>query len=121
TLRRYGYADWLTASAADGDVRLRSMARQWAGEFDPLSMLALRRASLRFDIGDDLPSLSTPVLWTACTSDTLFPADALAIRAKGAPVTFVSIDGKYGHSSPLLEAGLWQDAVSGFLAGAGSA
>jgi homoserine acetyltransferase len=52
TLDRYGTCEILAATVpdpADRESRLREMAERWAREFDPNSLVTLRKAMVRFD------------------------------------------------------------------------
>ncbi|MBO1016096.1 alpha/beta fold hydrolase [Achromobacter sp. SD115] len=111
TLRRYGYARWLAAAGeSDLEPRLRAEAGAWAARFSPWSMAALRTSACRYDARGALLASSTPVRWLRCASDELFAPDDPDVQAQlpyPGNVVQVSVAGRYGHLSPLLEGPLW--------------
>ncbi len=120
TLRRYGYARWLAdAREPDAESRLQAEAQAWAGRFSPWSMAALRTSACRYDARAALLETATPVRWLRCVSDELFAPDDPDARAQApypANVVQVSVDGRYGHLSPLLEGRLWEPHLKQALA-----
>ncbi|WP_454693738.1 alpha/beta fold hydrolase [Achromobacter aegrifaciens] len=111
TLRRYGYAQWL-ADAGESDVepRLRAEAQAWVARFSPWSMAALRASACRYDARGALLESATPVRWLRCVSDELFAPDDPGAQAQlpyPGNIVQVSVTGRYGHLSPLLEGRLW--------------
>lgn len=115
TLRRYGYGQWLAdAGEPDLEARLRAEARAWAACFSPWSMAALRTSACRYDAREALRESATPVRWLRCASDELFAPDDPGARAQVAypgHIVQVSVAGRYGHLSPLLEGHLWNDCL----------
>jgi homoserine O-acetyltransferase len=125
TLKRYGRDEILAAAIADPavrDARIRAMAEAWAGEFDPNSLVALRRAAVRFDVERDFPKIRARVLYVLASTDKLFPpsiAPAVMDRlgAAGVDATYVEIDTDFGHSASGVDWPKWAPALAGFLAG----
>jgi homoserine acetyltransferase len=134
TLTAYGYADWLQAQGcADIPAELAAKARVWAQQFSPWSMAYLRQASALFNVEDALRARrgGVPVLWMVNSGDRLFPATFSAAEqqpAQGGPAATpvfhtrqnlhcITLNGRFGHGSPLLEAELWLPTVREFLAG----
>ena len=63
TLRRYGSNEILAATLPDPaarEARMREMAGRWAAEFDPNSLVTLRRAMVRFDAEPQLSKIRAP-------------------------------------------------------------
>jgi|GEM_PF-825558 len=121
TLRRYGYADWLRDAHVDNaEQRLRSEARTWAQRFSPWSLAALRHAACTFDVRISLLSSNTPIYWMRCISDDLFPPNPCTDAQTVYPshIKEITINGKYGHLSPLLEYHLWEPSLRGVLGSA---
>ncbi|HEY9275476.1 MAG TPA: homoserine acetyltransferase, partial [Achromobacter sp.] len=85
-------------------------AQAWAARFSPWSMAALRASACRYDARGALLESATPVRWLRCVSDELFAPDDPGAQAQ-APypgnIVQVSVTGRYGHLSPLLEGRLW--------------
>ncbi len=76
TLKRYGTREILAASVpdpADREARMREMAERWAREFDPNSLVTLRKAMVRFDAERDLAKIRARVLYVLSRTDVLFP------------------------------------------------
>lgn len=125
TLRRYGIEEVLAATVPDGAARadrLRSMAEAWARQFDANSLVALRRASVRFDAERDLPRIRARVLYVLSRTDKLFPpsiAPAIMekLAAAGVDARYVEIDSDFGHSASGADAAKWAPALRAFLAG----
>jgi homoserine O-acetyltransferase len=76
TLTRYGFNEILAARFPDAEARraeIRRMAVQWARDFDANSLVALRRASVRFDAERDFGKMRAKVLYVLSRIDKLFP------------------------------------------------
>ena len=125
TLERYGTREVLARTIADPVAReaaLRRQAAAWAREFDPNSLLALRKAMVRFDAGRDFAKIRATVLYVLSRTDKLFPPslapgvmDALA-RA-GVQARYVEIDTELGHVASGHEWAQWGPALRAFLEG----
>ncbi len=124
TLRRYGRDEILATTIADPavrDARIRAMAEAWAREFDPNSMVVLRKAANRFDVEADLAKIRARVLYVLARTDKLFPpslAPAVMdkLRAAGVDAEYVEIDTEFGHSASGVDWAKWAPALAGFLA-----
>lgn len=124
TLRRYGAEPLLTRLGLDGparETRLREMAEAWAREFDPNSMVVLRRAGQRFDARPEFPRIRAKVLYVLSRTDRLFPPalapDVMArLAAAGVDARYVEIDSDLGHLASGPDARLWAPALGEFLA-----
>jgi homoserine O-acetyltransferase len=125
TLRRYGTNEILAVSIANAgarEARMREMAARWAGEFDPNSLVTLRRAMVRFDAGPDLAKIRARVLYVLSRTDALFPPALAqtvmpALRAAGIDATYVEIDSDFGHLAANADAAKWAPALRAFLDG----
>jgi homoserine O-acetyltransferase len=123
TLKRYGHNEVLAASIPDPqqrEARLRELAVKWAGEFDPNSMVVLRKASARFDAASDFSKIRAKVLYVLSRTDQLFPPslapvvmDSLA-RA-GVDARYVEIDSEFGHMASGADWAKWAPALKIFL------
>lgn len=120
TLSRYGYAAWLDdAGEPEPQRRLRSEAEAWAARFSPWSMATLRASACRYDAREALLEAAIPVHWLRCRSDTLFPPAAVSAEARApypAHIVQTCVEGRYGHSSPVLEGALWRAHLKRALA-----
>ncbi|HSE92293.1 MAG TPA: hypothetical protein VLF19_03235, partial [Methylomirabilota bacterium] len=113
----------LAARFPDRDARqarLRAMSEAWARDFDPNSMITLRKASLTFDAEPDFPKIRARVLYVLSRTDRLFPPsiapgvmDKLA-RA-GVDARYVEIDSDYGHLASGADWTRWAPALKTFL------
>jgi homoserine O-acetyltransferase len=123
TLKRYGQDEILAATVpdpADREARLREMAERWAREFDPNSLVTLRKAMIRFDAERDLAKIRAKVLYVISRTDVLFPPSiAPGVMAKlaaaGVDATYVEIDSDYGHLASGNDSGKWAPALRAFL------
>ncbi len=125
TLTRYGFNEILAARFPDADARraeIRRMAAQWAREFDPNSLVTLRRASVRFDAERDFGKMRAKVLYVLSRTDKLFPPSiAPAVIAKlgvaRVDARYVEIDTEFGHSASGRDWAKWGPTLRDFLAG----
>jgi homoserine O-acetyltransferase len=125
TLTRYGYNEILAARFPDAEARraeIRRLAAAWAREFDANSLVALRRASVRFDAERDFGKMRAKVLYVLSRTDKLFPpsiAPAVMDRlAKaGVDARYVEIDTEFGHSASGREWAKWAPPLRDFLSG----
>jgi homoserine O-acetyltransferase/O-succinyltransferase len=127
TLSRYGTNEILAATLPDPaarGARMREMARKWAAEFDPNSLVTLRRAMARFDAEPHLSKIRARVLYVLSRSDVLFPPSIAPVvmdklKSAGVDATYVEIDTDYGHLAPNADAAKWAPALRAFLDGLG--
>jgi homoserine O-acetyltransferase len=125
TLERYGQNEVLARTIADPDqraARLKQLAEGWARQFDPNSMIALRKAAVKFDAERDFPGIRAKVLYVLSRTDKLFPPsiapdvmDKLA-RAK-VDAKYFEIDTELGHSASGPEWAKWGPTLKDFIAG----
>lgn len=123
TLLNYGQNEILAAripDPAERQARLRQMAEAWAREFDPNSMITLRKALLSYDTTGELGKIRARVLYVLSRTDKLFPPaiapevmDALA--KAGVDAKYVEIDSDFGHSASGPEWAKWGPALRVFL------
>ena len=125
TLTRYGFDEILAARFPDAEARraeIRRLAAQWAREFDPNSLVTLRRASVRFDAERDFPKMQAKVLYVLSRTDKIFPPsiapdvmDKLS-RAR-VDAKYFEIDTELGHSASGPESAKWAPTLKEFIAG----
>ena len=123
TLRRYGNNEILAATIPDPaarEARLREMAERWAREFDPNSLVTLRKAMIRFDAERDLAKIRARVLYVLSRTDVLFPPslapDVMAkLTAAGVDATYVELDSDFGHLASGADCAKWAPALQAFL------
>ena len=122
-LRRYGWSEILASRIADAAAReaaLTQMAETWAREFDPNSMITLRKAAMRFDAERDFGKIRAKFLYVLSRTDKLFPpsiAPAVMdrLRAAGVDATYFEMDTEFGHSASGVDWTTWAPALSEFL------
>lgn len=132
---------WATAAfgakwAKDGDSPLKDLSSSYAADAaldaaglgraktsDANSFLYLVRANQLFMEGaaERLKSIKAPALIVYSPTDALFPAEGVkrtaeAIKANGAPVELVVLDGKRGHLDGVIGMKLAEKEISAFLA-----
>jgi len=123
TLLRYGQNEALARRYPDPaarQARLREMAEAWARQFDPNSLIVLRKAALKFDVEGDLSKIRARVLYVLSRTDRVFPPslgprvmDRLA-RA-GVDARYFEIDSEFGHTAHGTDAAKWAPALRAFL------
>ena len=124
TLQRYGQNEILASrfpDAAGRNARIRQMAEEWAAVFDPNSMVALRKASVRFDAERDLHKIRAKVLYVLSRTDKLFPPSIAPgvmdkLTKAGIDARYVEIDTEFGHSASGADWQKWAPALREFLA-----
>jgi homoserine O-acetyltransferase len=122
-LKRYGQNEILAAAFPDQqrrDARIRELSVKWAGEFDPNSLVTLRRASVRFDAAPDFGKIRARVLYVLSRTDKLFPPSiAPAVMDKlasaGVQAQYFEIDSEFGHQASGPEWAKWAPAFRTFL------
>jgi homoserine O-acetyltransferase/O-succinyltransferase len=125
TLERYGQNEVLARTIPDPGQRaerIRQLAEGWARQFDPNSLIALRKASVKFDAERDFGKIRAKVLYVLSRTDKLFPPtiapdvmDKLA-RA-GVDAKYFEIDTDMGHSASGPEWAKWGPTLKAFIAG----
>ena len=124
TLERYGQNEALARTIPDPAVRaarLRQLAETWARQFDPNSMITLRKAAVRYDAERDFSRIRAKVLYVLSRTDKLFPpsiASAVMDRLQraGVEAQYFEIDTELGHSASGPEWAKWAPALKDFLA-----
>ena len=125
TLRRYGIDDQLAAQfpdKAERDAEVAKRALAWAKVFDGNSLVALRKASVRFDAAKDFNRMKAKVLYVLSRTDKVFPptiAPGVMAQLKAAKVDadYFEIDSEFGHSASGLDAAKWAPRLKAFMAG----
>ena len=123
TLQRYGTNEVLARTIADPVAReaeLRRQAATWARDFDPNSLITLRKAAIRFDAERDFGRVRAKVLYVISRTDKLFPpAIAPAVMDKlgraGVAASYVEIDTELGHVASGHEWAQWGPRLRSFL------
>jgi len=124
TLQRYGQNEVLARTIADPEqraARLRQLAEGWSRQFDPNSMITLRKASVKFDAEQDFGQVRAKVLYVISRTDKLFPPSiAPAVMDKlgraGVDAKYFEIDTELGHSASGPEAAKWAPTLREFIA-----
>src|SRR5207244_4389072 len=100
TLKRYGIDEQLAAQFPDKAAReaeIRKRAETWSKVFDGNSLVALRKASVRFDAEKDVARIKAKVLYVLSRTDKLFPPsiapDVMAkLKAAGVTADYYELD-----------------------------
>ncbi len=123
TLKGYGLEADLAPRFPDKaaqEAEIQRIATEWAQQFDPNSLIVLRRASMRYDVQPDLGRIKARVLFVLSRTDALFPP-ALehptmdALHAAGVQAEYALIDSDRGHLASGLDAAKWADRLRAFL------
>jgi homoserine O-acetyltransferase len=125
TLQRYGTNEVLARTIADPaarDAALRRQAVAWAHEFDPNSLLTLRKASVVFDAERDFAKIRARVLYVLSRTDRLFPPSLAPgvmdqLKKAGVQATYFEIDTELGHVASGPEWAKWEPTLRAFLDG----
>jgi homoserine O-acetyltransferase len=125
TLKGYGLETDLMDRFPDPEAReaeIRRIAGEWARVFDPNSLIALRKASMRFDVRPDFGRIRARVMYVLSRTDALFPPSLRpevmdALLAAGVRAEYVEIDSDRGHLASGLDAPKWADRLNRFLNG----
>jgi homoserine O-acetyltransferase/O-succinyltransferase len=123
TLKGYGLEAGLAAQfpePAAREAELRRIARAWAEQFDPNSLVILRKAMLRYDVASRLSRIRARVLYVLSRTDKLFPPTLApevmgALQAAGVAAEYVALDSEFGHLASGLDADKWAPALRAFL------
>ena len=120
TLERYGDLDWFSdrlGSREAGRREVETLARKWAREFTPESLIVLARAAGRFDARPRAGAICAPLLYVLSRSDALFPPalaePTLALLGSGA--SYFEIDSPWGHRGPSHDWAKWATPLAEFL------
>ena len=123
TLRRYGIDEQLAAKFPDKAAReaeIVRVAEVWSKVFDGNSLVALRKASVRFDAEKDMARIKAKVLYVLSRTDKLFPPsiapDVMAkLKAAGVTADYFEIDSDLGHLASGLDAAKWAPRLKTFM------
>jgi homoserine O-acetyltransferase len=123
TLQRYGTNEVLARTIADPaarDAELRRQAAAWAQDFDPNSLLTLRRAAVRFDAERDFARLRARLLYVISRTDRLFPPSIAPgvmdkLAKAGVQASYFEIDTELGHVASGPEWAKWGPRLRSFL------
>jgi len=124
TLERYGQNEVLARTIADPEqraARLRQLAEGWARQFDPNSMIALRKAAVKFDAERDLSKVQAKMLYVLSRTDKLFPPSIAPgvmdkLTRAGVDAKYFELDTELGHSASGPEWAKWGPTLKDFLA-----
>ncbi len=123
-LRNYGVDQELRdrgLGEKDIETELRGQAEAWARDFDPNSLITLRRCAVRYDAKPSLTKITAPLLYVLATTDALFgpelgaPTVAHINEVSGASAEYFELDSSYGHRAPSVDWAKWGDALRDFL------
>ncbi|MFC5479138.1 alpha/beta fold hydrolase [Massilia suwonensis] len=121
TLTRYGVDAELAPRIPDPAARaveVALLAREWAAEFDPMSLVVLMRAAEAFDVRAQLDTIRAPVLYVLSRTDEVF-SPALARQVAQLPGTdgfsYVELDSEKGHFASGADAALWAEDLRRFM------
>ena len=124
TLMRYGANEILAAGTPDAarrEATIRAMAEEWARQFDANSLVALRKAAVRFDAERDMQKIRARVLYVLSRTDKLFPPSIAPgvmakLKAAGVNARYAEIDSDFGHSASGADWAKWAPVLKEFLA-----
>jgi len=125
TLTRYGWNEILAEkmpTQAERDAEIRRRAEPWAKEFDPNSMVTMRRAAVRYNAEKDFSKIRAKMLYVISRTDKLFPPsiapDVMDKLAKaGVDAKYYEIDTEFGHSATGVEWAKWGPTLKAFVEG----
>jgi len=123
TLQRYGTNEVLARTIADPaarDAELRRQAAAWAKDFDPNSLVTLRKAAVRFDAQRDVAKIRAKLLYVLSRTDKLFPPSIApgvmdALAKAGVQASYFEIDSELGHVASGPEWAKWGPRLQSFL------
>ena len=123
TLQRDGPNEVLARTIADPaarDAELRRQAATWAKDFDPNSLVTLRKASVRFDAERDLARIKAKLLYVLSRTDKLFPPSIAPgvmdkLAKAGVQASYFEIDSDLGHVASGPEWAKWGPRLQSFL------
>jgi homoserine O-acetyltransferase/O-succinyltransferase len=125
TLKRYGIEAQLAPKfpdPAEREAAIQKMSGSWAREFDANGMVALRRASVRFDAEKDFKKIKAKVLYVLSSTDNLFPPsiapDVMAkLKAAGVDAQYFQLESEYGHLASGRDGEKWAPTLKRFMNG----
>jgi len=124
TLRSYQFVEKFEGRLPDAEIEalLHETAREWAREFDPMSLVRLNEAFGPFDVSDQLDRIRAKLFYVLCDRDEFYPSSigpeiSEHIRRAGAEVTFREISSALGHYATAAEPDKWVGDARVFLNG----
>lgn len=121
TLSSYGVDAELAPRIPDPAARaieVQRLAREWAEDFNPLSLVVLMQAAESFDLRARLGEITAPVLYVLSRTDPVF-SPALAGQVLALPGTsgwtYRELDSEKGHFASGADAALWADDLRHFM------
>lgn len=125
TLKRYGIDAQLAPQFPDPAAReaaISKVAETWAREFDANGMVALRRASVRFDAEKDFGRIKAKLLYVLSSTDRLFPPSLApevmaSLKAAGVDAEYFQLESDYGHLATGRDAAKWASVLKRFMDG----
>ena len=123
TLQRYGTNELLAVSIPDPaarEARMHEMSEAWAREFDPNSMVTLRKALLTYDTTRDFSTIRARVLYVLSRTDKLFPPSIApdvmdGLGRAGVNAKYFEIDSEFGHTASGPEWAKWGPTLKAFV------
>jgi homoserine O-acetyltransferase/O-succinyltransferase len=123
TLQRYGTRELLARTIPDPvarDAELRRQAAAWVKEFDPNSLLTLRKASVGFDAERHLDKVRARILYVLSRTDKLFPPSIAPgvmdkLAKAGVQASYFEIDTELGHIASGHEWARWGPTLQRFV------
>ncbi len=124
TLRNYGYDNKIRETIGnDPDViqeELVRLAKPWAEQFDPNSLIVLRKAAIEFDARPQIRACKAPLLYVLSSSDNLFPPSIAPktmqlFKDAGVNASFFELESNNGHRAPSIDWQSWADILRDFL------
>jgi homoserine O-acetyltransferase len=121
TLTKYGVDAELAPRIPDANVRaaeVARLAREWADEFNPMSLVVLMQAAESFDLRTQLAGIKAPVLYVLSRTDPVFSPElaSVVLALPGAQHwTYKELDSEKGHFASGADATLWADDLRRFM------
>ena len=121
TLTLYGVDAELADRIPDPAARaaeVERLARAWAEQFDPMSLVVLMQAAESFDLRPALASLRAPVLFVLSRTDPVFSPELgrAVMQMPGTEKwTYVELDSDKGHFASGADAALWAEELRRFM------
>jgi homoserine O-acetyltransferase len=124
TLKGYGIEAQLAGRYPDRAARetaIRTLAENWARQFDANSLVILRRATIGFDTVREFGRIRAKLLYVLCRTDKLFPPSLMPgvmreLAAAGVDARYFEIDSEQGHLASGPEHAKWSPVLRDFLA-----
>ena len=124
TLRGYGFERHASDRLKDDAqvaAHMDEVARKWAAEFDANSLIALRRANIRFDATPLVDNIRAPLLYVLSRTDALYPPSLAQpamdlLQEAGKDASYFEIDSDYGHFAPSADWRKWSEELARFIA-----